>query len=815
MVSCLRLFLMNQIFSSMEKIFNSLGIKTSSAKDGILINLLVVNNRDGSPRWICNLSSKKPLFLKFYSISSFQSKVFAFLIECIFLLNLQSFIFTKKKLYLTQKQSSLFPIDFSNVNWAIFTGTVGPNNKIIAYKEDNGNGKFYKIAYSSKVLSLIENEEFIINKLGFINPENFIIPKCKRKTNNILELEDLSKKGIRNSVFSPIHKRVLSEIYEKSKEELRADLLPIIYKTKNKLEDLERAKDKRIPIGMLKKLRKIYNTIDSKSISVAISHGDFTPWNMYAKNEKLAIYDWELAELLIPIGFDAFHFIIQQNVLVNKKCWKEISQEIKDKITPELFSKWTNNSCKINEYLQLYLLINTVSYLHLYAQQQQWHTQIYWQLETWNHAISESLKDKLEYRPMIIADVFDYLQFKDYAAISFPNSSPENLSAYSDIDLCIKKKDLSAILKYLINHPFCNEIHIVKKSFMTSVQLFLQDKSILSIDLIWSFKRKSITMLDANVVIKNAHENNFHIKQMDTKDMVRYVGLFYGLNNTKIPLKYNPYKEILKDEKTGLDKVLYNNYIDDTIQKDKLIKLLYAEPKNSLANRLFNSFNYYLDTVKKMLFSKGLLITFSGVDGAGKSTIIEKVKYEIEKKIRKPVKVLRHRPSLLPILSSWTKGKIKAELDATNTLPRKGTNKNFISSFFRFLYYYTDYLFGQFYIYFKYTCRGYVVLYDRYYFDFINDGKRSNIQLPKKIIKAGYNLLLKPDLNFFLYADSKIILQRKKELDSETIAILNKEYIELFNTLKTSKKNHYKVINNLELGDTLNLIMSDMIAKVA
>ena len=58
-------------------------------------------------------------------------------------------------------------------------------------------------------------------------------------------------------------------------------------------------------------------------------------------------------------------------------------------------------------------------------------------------------------------------------------------------------------------------------------------------------------------------------------------------------------------------------------------------------------------------------------------------------------------------------------------------------------------------------------------------------------------------------------MQRKKELDSETIAILNKEYIELFNTLKTSKKNHYKVINNLELGDTLNLIMSDMIAKVA
>jgi len=799
----------------MKDTLKSLGIEITNSNDGLLTTLLIINNPDGSPRWICNANSKKALFLKFYSIGTFKSMLFALMIRMVFLFRLQKLVFKTKKLHLRNNIFNKTVVDFSNINWAIFTGTVGPNNKIIAYEEDNGKGKFYKVAYSSIGLSLIKNEEFIINKLRFIAPENFVIPKCKREVNNVLELEDLSSFGDRNLVFSKTHELVLSEIYKKSKEELRIDLLPVIHTTENKLKDLERVKDKRIPIGMLKKLRKIYNAIDSRTISVAIAHRDFTPWNIYSTNEKLAIYDWELAQTLIPVGFDAFHFIVQQNILVNKSSWKEINQEIKDKITPELFTKWTNEGNRIDEYLQLYLLINTVSYLHIYARQLKWHAQVYWQLDTWNHAISESLKSQQLHRPMIIADVFDYMQHRDYAAIKFPNGSPENLSEYSDIDLCIKKEDLSGVLKYLKQHPLSLQTHIIKKSFMASVQIFLKNKSLLSIDLVWGFKRKSITMLDANKVIENAYVNEYHIKQMELLDMVRYIGLFHGLNDTKIPSKFKAYQQVLKEENVALDEILYCNFIDNTIRKRELVKCLNRKPENSLVNRTLSTFNYYLDTVKQLMFSKGLIITFSGVDGAGKSTVIKNVAHEIEKKLRKPVKILRHRPSVLPILSAWTKGKIKAEQDSINSLPRQGTNKSFFSSLLRFSYYFSDYVLGQFYVYFKYTLRGHIVLYDRYYFDFINDSKRSNIQLPKQIIKAGYTFLLKPDLNFFLYADSDTILKRKKELDSKTITVLNEEYLELFGTLKDSKRGHYTAINNIELVDTLTLIMYDTITKVA
>jgi predicted AAA+ superfamily ATPase len=92
-------------------------------------------------------------------------------------------------------------------------------------------------------------------------------------------------------------------------------------------------------------------------------------------------------------------------------------------------------------------------------------------------------------------------------------------------------------------------------------------------------------------------------------------------------------------------------------------------------NKGFSYFKNTFHYLKDSFAEKGFIITFSGVDGAGKSTVISEVSELIEKRYRRPVKVLRHRPSLLPILSVWTKGKEKAHEDAVNSLPRQETTK--------------------------------------------------------------------------------------------------------------------------------------------
>ena len=227
-------------------------------------------------------------------------------------------------------------------------------------------------------------------------------------------------------------------------------------------------------------------------------------------------------------------------------------------------------------------------------------------------------------------------------------------------------------------------------------------------------------------------------------------------------------------------------------------------------NKSQNTFHYLRDSFSE----KGFIITFSGVDGAGKSTVISEVSELIEKRYRRPVKVLRHRPSLLPILSVWTKGKEKAHEDAVNSLPRQGNNKNSLSSLLRFGYYYTDYILGQFVIYTKYVLRGKIVLYDRYYFDFIADARRSNIQLPKSVTETGYHFLMKPEFNFFLYAAPEKILSRKKELSYHSICDLTSEYSSLFSKLeRKNQRVKYLAIENNDLDVTLGTIMNTIIAQ--
>ncbi|NMD01161.1 MAG: hypothetical protein GYA62_15765 [Bacteroidales bacterium] len=201
-----------------------------------------------------------------------------------------------------------------------------------------------------------------------------------------------------------------------------------------------------------------------------------------------------------------------------------------------------------------------------------------------------------------------------------------------------------------------------------------------------------------------------------------------------------------------------------------------------------------------------MIITFSGVDGAGKTTVINSLKSFLKEKGIK-VKELRHRPGILPILSTIKYGKKKARLLTMQTNPHSGTNNSKISSFIRFTYYYIDYLIGQIWVIFAYSLRGYVVIYDRYYFDFIVDSKRTNITISPKITIPLYVLITKPYLNIFLYAPTEVILERKQELDKESIEELTNNYLILFsNFSKKYKYSKYISINNIDLSSTLNTI---------
>ena len=193
--------------------------------------------------------------------------------------------------------------------------------------------------------------------------------------------------------------------------------------------------------------------------------------------------------------------------------------------------------------------------------------------------------------------------------------------------------------------------------------------------------------------------------------------------------------------------------------------------------------------------------------------VLEQVRQTLQDKYRQKTVVLRHRPSVLPILSSLKYGKQEAETRTTQTLPRQGKNSGTLSSLLRFLYYFLDYQLGQVVVYFKYVLRGYTVLYDRYYFDFIIDSRRSNIVLPKGFLKFCYAFIFKPQVNVFLFAPAEVIYSRKQEMSITDISALTTEYRELFDELgRDNKRQQYLVINNINLDETLRRVMNECVS---
>ena len=762
-------------------------------------------NDDQSIRWIWPATNKKPSFLKLYTASSVKSKIFVALVRLIFLLKLQG-LFAEKAI----ASLDFFPFEYnidSTREWAMFTGTKGPNRKLVIIAYDFQNiYSFTKIAYGTNATALIQNEKKATDKLTGYNLHTTTIPQLMSHSENHIQISDVSN-GKRSSKLEHSHINSLIEIAQQTKNETVLSHTPIFKLSIDNYKRNSANYDIRLPNAMRRKLQWLISSIDEKSkIETVTAHGDFTPWNCFVTDNQLSLYDLEMVQEKMPLGYDAFHFVIQNGVLVKKASWKSISQEIMDVICPTLFG---GDKKKTKEYLKLYLLINTTFYLDIYSKQDEWHKQIDWLLQTWNEAISEILQDTQDSRKLLLMDTFDFMQNREYAALKFKGYLPEQISSLSDVDFCTSKEDATALIKFLKNHCLVNVARIKNLSFMKNIELVLNNSELLSIDCIWQLKRKNLVIQNIHQLINSSSSNVFGIKQPSCLVETDYVNHFYALNKAETPIHYRSKSFELKMQNLAeCTKPL-------AIQK-ALKKTLKKKRVNKGLSLISNTIHYGIDTLKNSIGPRGFIVTFSGVDGAGKSTLIDITKQRIDKQLRKSVVVLRHRPSVLPIISAWTLGKATAEQKAASTLPRQGKNSSTLSSIARFTYYYTDYVLGQFYVYAKYVLRGKVVVYDRYYFDFINDSKRSNINLPKWVTTLGYKLLMKPDVNFFLYADAETILARKQELDAATIEELTGKYLTLFEKLNTTEKTKkYHAVKNLKLQDTVDSIMTQLKLQIA
>lgn len=466
----------------METIFKKSGYHISNQwvhKNYDVLTVLQINNFDGSPRWIWNANNDKPLFLKFYNVGSVRAFLFAVFIKLIFACKLQKWFFKKQTVYIKANSQPLFNY---KKEWAIFTGIVGINNKAIIY--DNDMNQFIKVATTPNAEVLLQNECKTIERLNRIKT-SFVVPHTLLFIKGNLTLTDVSKKGIRlknltNNVF-----QTLVELYEIENCNVPSKNWEYL---NQHISNFKTIQDKRIPKNIIRKIELLLKDINpNETINLSFSHGDFTQWNMYQIENKIAVYDWELASNEKPKGYDFFHFIIQNDVLAAHKSWKEIYKNIINQAqsNPHFYKTIFNESQEeLNNYLKWYLLVNCLYYLDVYAAQKEWHIKIYWLLKVWNEALNMFLNQHKTSRQLLVMDLCDMLHNKEYAALKSQNGFNNTIIETSDVDLVISKELNREIMPFLSKHALVSKVKTTKKSFINSVQIITHDAQILSLNLI-------------------------------------------------------------------------------------------------------------------------------------------------------------------------------------------------------------------------------------------------------------------------------------------------------------------------------------------
>jgi hypothetical protein len=62
-------------------------------------------------------------------------------------------------------------------------------------------------------------------------------------------------------------------------------------------------------------LRRVEAAVAGDVLSFGGSHGDWTPWNMASARSGLYVWDWERFRTGVPVGFDATHYWLQEQVV--------------------------------------------------------------------------------------------------------------------------------------------------------------------------------------------------------------------------------------------------------------------------------------------------------------------------------------------------------------------------------------------------------------------------------------------------------------------------------------------------------------------
>lgn len=252
----------------------------------------------------------------------------------------------------------------------------------------------------------------------------------------------------------------------------------------------------------------------------------------------------------------------------------------------------------------------------------------------------------------------------------------------------------------------------------------------------------------------------------------------------------NAYKILITISSAGFDKSKMND----------LRKVLLSSLKGRRTDYVRN---LYWRWRRLFTVAPGYTIAFIGVDGAGKSTLIKEITPVLSECFNKNIRYEHMRPNFIPSINKLLNPSKAANFGPVVN-PHTMDPSGYLISFLRLSYYLFDYYVGYYVkIWPSRKTRSVFWMFDRYYYDYLLDPRRTRVDLPKALLYTMFYILPKPDLVFCLGTNPSLIFERKPEVSLSEI----KRQVTEMKVLVEKNNNFYWIDTGVTVEQSVNLII--------
>lgn len=202
---------------------------------------------------------------------------------------------------------------------------------------------------------------------------------------------------------------------------------------------------------------------------------------------------------------------------------------------------------------------------------------------------------------------------------------------------------------------------------------------------------------------------------------------------------------------------------------EPLRKHLRRHSGESLAQRVVSMPRRVLHFLNRVMRPTGRWIALMGPDGSGKSLAVKAIREQFAPVFR-DIRCYHLRPKLL---RANTKG------EGPVTDPHGKPPRGYAASVAKLFYMLADYLLGYMFEIAPALVRTRLIVFDRYFYDLLVDGKRVRYGGPRWLLKLVARLVPRPDVVILLDAPPEVLWSRKREVTFDEVVRQRDAYLEV------------------------------------